>query len=141
MPATFRLPAFAALSLLTVAVGACRTVDYAYRHEVSGRVLNAANGIPVAGVTVERLEAGMTNTPVRDIYRRLTAADGTFSFLYSGLGPRPAAAQEWVLSLRKPGYVTSLVTNRVPWTPFTEGRSNFGYVLGALDLRLDPSTR
>lgn len=121
------------------ALAGCARIDYAYRHEVAGRVVHAVTGRPLAGVTVERLEAGMTNTPARALYLRTTAADGTFRFLYSGLGPRPLPVHEWVLVLDKQGYRRASVTNRVSWLPFAEGRAAYGYVLTNLQLRLAPA--
>ena len=127
------------ISTVLFVLAGCARIDYAYRHEVAVRVVHAVTGRPLAGVTVERLEAGMTNTPARALYLRTTAADGSFRFLYSGLGPRPLPAHEWVLFLHKAGYRPASVTNRVSWLPFAEGRAAFGYVLTNLQLRLAPA--
>lgn len=116
---------------------ACAKVDYAYRHDVSGRVVDDQTGRAVPGAIVERIEDGVPAGAVRDLYRRETDGAGRFRFEYSGLGGRPEQCQTWLLHVRAAGYRPKTVTNTIAWQPYSESSaSRFGYVLTNLGIRL-----
>lgn len=127
-------------ALLAGSLGAgCKFVDYFYRHAVSGRVVDAA-GRPVAGAVVARVDPATGEVAgLQSLYRRVTAADGTFRFEYSGLGPKPQAAHTWYLAASKPGYRTATRTLRVPW--MKGKKAPLGYTLKGVVLRLAPTRR
>jgi hypothetical protein len=119
-----------AISLMVccLALAGCRTVDYAYRHRVAGTVRDAA-GKPVAGAVVERVwpeSPGLKDES--GLYRRTSAADGSFEFLYSGLGGKPLASDEWVLAAIHDHHGKAEVRIMLRWRPFSGTNDDFGYV-------------
>ena len=124
------------LSLFVGMIVACAHVDYAYRHDVAGVVLDAASGAPLAGAVVDRVESGLTNAADPALYRRTTGPDGTFRFLYSGLGGKPEKFQRWELIVRLPGWQSVTLASNVRWHAFVDGQASYGYVLTNLRVHL-----
>jgi len=115
---------------------ACAKVDYAYRHDVAGRVVDGQTGRGITGAIIERIEDGVPQGAVRDLYRRETDADGRFRFEYSGLGGKPEQCQLWVLQARANGYQPTTISNTIAWQPYREGSTGFGYILTNLDIKI-----
>jgi len=118
------------LGIACLMMFACAKVDYAYRHDVAGRVLDGQTGRAVPGAIVERIEDGVPPDAVRDMYRRETDANGCFRFEYSGLGGKPEQCQLWMLQVQAVGYQSRTITNTVAWQPFRESNTaSYGYIL------------
>ena len=116
------------LGIACLMMFACAKVDYAYRHDVAGRVVDGQTGRAVPGAIVERIEDGCLDA-VRDMYRRETDANGCFRFEYSGLGGKPEQCRSGC-SRSKLGYQSRTITNTVAWQPFRESNTaSYGYIL------------
>ena len=110
---------------------ACKTVDYMYRHDVSGVVVDENNN-PVVGALVYRPEG------VDYIYERITDDQGQFSFEYSGLGREPEEFLEWTLMIEHEGYQNQELIIQIPWVNYEEGREDYGYVKQDIQIQVAP---
>lgn len=119
-------------SLLVCAlVGSVACSDYAYRHEVAGRVV-AEGGTPVAGAIVQRVNDKGEPYGNDESYRRTTGADGTFSFVAEGRGPSPMPYAPWILRVTHPKHVERQLDVRAAWS---EDRATcFGYCAKGLTI-------
>ena len=122
----------AILALASAGLASCRTVDYAYRHDVSGRVTDES-GRPAAGVRVYRIgendDALLPGSLNPQLYKRTTDPDGRFAFTYSGLGRKPVASLPWRLIALSPDFRPKTFDFQVAWQPFTDKNTqNYGYV-------------
>jgi hypothetical protein len=92
------------LRALWITCVVCQTVacrDYAYRHEIRGTVLDAANQ-PIAGALVRRVSDKNDQYGVDELYLRTTAANGSFDFVNEGRGPSPVRAAPWRIEVEFP---------------------------------------
>jgi hypothetical protein len=71
---------------------ACR--DYAYRHDISGTVVDS-KGAPVASAVVQRIDDKDKPYGVDELYKRTTNAKGEFQFVSEGRGPSPVPSAPW----------------------------------------------
>ncbi len=125
------------LGIACLMMFACAKVDYAYRHDVAGRVVDGQTGRAVNNAIVERIEEGVPTDAVRDLYRRVTGPDGSFRFEYSGLGGKPEQCQIWMLQVQAVGYQSRTITNTVAWQPFRESNTaSYGYILTNLRIAI-----
>lgn len=101
--------------------------DYAYRHEVAGRVVNTT-GEPIAGALVQRVQRVNDKGEAYgndESYRRTTDGDGRFSFVAEGRGPSPLPYAPWTLRVTKDRHVERQLDVRAVWSDDRNGC--FGY--------------
>ncbi|MBN2496843.1 MAG: carboxypeptidase regulatory-like domain-containing protein [Deltaproteobacteria bacterium] len=124
-------------TLAGLSIFACVQTDYLYRHEVRGRVLGPG-GVPVSGATVMRAvgESGEQQYGLADLYRRTTAEDGSFAFVYQGLGPEPEPAHVWFLSVYAEGMRGEVKKIEVRWRDGAQPEQ-MGYIETGIELRLE----
>lgn len=103
--------------------------DYAYRHEVSGKVMDE-NNIPIQGAIVYRPEG------LESLYKRITDEEGQFLFEYSGLGPEPTEEMHWTIIIEHPDYQTRQMEIRLPFYSDIENFEEYGYILRDLEIKL-----
>ena len=118
-----------ACGLLLGVVG-CK--DYSYRHEISGRVV-AEGDRPVAGAVVQRVNDKGDPYGHDDGYRRVTDAQGSFSFVADGRGPKPMAYAPWTLKVTKEQHVERILEVRAEWS---EDAACFGYCAKGFTIEL-----
>lgn len=128
-----------AVSLVVFFFSACKTVDYAYRHHVSGRVIDAATSKPVPDVLVRRVfaeQGDQDSGPA--MYRQQTDESGRFLFHYSGLGGKPTAKQQWTLKLSHNDYADKTVRISISWRQINtnSNQSSYGYVKNDLLIKM-----
>jgi hypothetical protein len=114
--------------LLVVGVSGCQ---YSYPFELQGVVKNAADGQPLAGVTIvlkNAREHGDTPFPVT------TQADGAFSANFRVAGSQFVAADPpvWSLALSKDGFHDEVIDIRFGNRPESPKVTTFLVVVGAM---------
>ena len=112
----------------------CKTIDYAYRHDISGKVTDS-KGKEISGATVCKIESREENCSDRDLYIRSTDKNGNFQFIYSGLGPKPLAKIDWILKVKHPKYNPLIFEFSIEWTAF-KNNPQFGYIKKDITLEL-----
>ncbi|RYZ65030.1 MAG: carboxypeptidase regulatory-like domain-containing protein [Proteobacteria bacterium] len=114
-----------------VLAGSLGCSDHAYRHEIAGRVTDGA--APVAGALVQRVNDKGEPYGNDDAYRRVTDADGRFSFVAEGRGPSPMAYAPWTLHVTHEKHAERTLEVRATWSD--DRATCFGYC--AKDLAVD----
>jgi hypothetical protein len=93
-----RLRSASLAGLCALASLALACADAAYRHEVEGKVLDAA-GQPLADCKVARVNDKGDPYGHDELYLRTTDAQGAFRFESAGRGPTPLASAPWRLKV------------------------------------------
>jgi hypothetical protein len=107
--------------------------DYAYRHEIAGHVVTVGDA-PVAGAVVQRVNDKGDPYGHDDAYRRVTDAQGNFSFVAEGRGPSPMAYAPWTLKVTKDNVGERTLEVRAAWS---EDRATcFGYCAKGFTIEL-----
>lgn len=98
--------------------------DHPYRHEIAGRVVAPGN-TPVAGAIVQRVNDKGDPYGHDDGYRRVTDAQGNFSFVAEGRGPAPMAYAPWTLKITSDKRAERVLEVRAAWSE--DKATCFGY--------------
>ncbi len=99
---------------------ACRS--YPYRHDIEGRVVVTAEGallrpgVGVPDAVVQRINDNGEPYGFDDDYRRVTDAQGHFSFVAEGQGASPLAYAPWRIRVTHPNYGTRELEVRAAWS-------------------------
>jgi hypothetical protein len=127
------IPVFAPVLLALLALASC--ADYAYRHHVSGRILDM-NGQPVAGALVKRVTDRKSERQYgsESVYLQKTDMKGKFVFSFQGRGPKPEPRGVWTFVVTHPDFIAKEVSFTIPWTDAE--KPNFGYNLDGLEIRM-----
>lgn len=110
-----------ALVLLLLVLG-CN--DHLYRHDIAGRVVSAGNR-PVVGAVVQRVNDKGDPYGHDDGYRRVTDAEGKFSFVAEGRGPSPMAFAPWTVKVTQEKFAERILEVRAAWS--NDKTTCFGY--------------
>lgn len=106
--------------------------DYPYRHEITGRV--TSNGQPVAGATVLRVNDKGDPYGQDEVNKRVTDANGAFSFVAEGRGPSPMPYAPWNLKVTHPKLAERTLEVRAAWSD--DKTKCFGYCAKDFEIEL-----
>ncbi|MCC6274603.1 MAG: hypothetical protein IT569_01975 [Leptospiraceae bacterium] len=104
----------------------CKTVDYAYRHEIAGKIVDF-KGREIPGAVVCKIESVEEKCTEREIYTRITDRKGNFQFIYSGLGGKPEPKMIWILLVKHPKFNPLIDKFNIDWIPF-QNSPEYGYI-------------